>query len=316
MSGKYIFDKEDFSFKKEKPSRRVIVRRAITAFVVSVSLAIVYYFIFALFFSTEEEERLSRENQVYEDVFEGIGDKSELLADVIDGLQVTDDRIYEELFQAPSPHTDPSVSIDLVLGIDNVAEGDIVRSSAERLASLENKVAYIDSCLAKVVEGVQRPGFVMPPMDLPLKNFSFAQTGASVGMKINPIYKVPMNHEGIDLIAFTGDPVHAAADGVVSSVTMSRKGLGNVVTIKHQGGYVTKYAHLADIKVSQGQKVKRGAKVGYVGISGNSFIPHLHYEVIKDGKHLDPAQYFYASVDPHEYVNILIMSASAEQSLD
>ena len=117
-------------------------------------------------------------------------------------------------------------------------------------------------------------------------------------------------------IAPAGDPVHAVADGYVKEVVKSRKGLGNVVTLDHENGYMTRYAHLADIEVRRGRKVKKGAKIGYVGVSGNSFAPHLHYEVIRDTTVLDPVNYFFASVSPDEYVNMLIMSASTGQSMD
>ena len=149
-----------------------------------------------------------------------------------------------------------------------------------------------------------------------LRDFSFAQTGASTGERINPFYKVKIMHNGLDLIAPAGDPVYAAADGVVSSVTRSRKGLGNVVSIDHGNGYVTRYAHLADMEVVKGRKVKKGTRIGYVGVSGNSFAPHLHYEVIRDTVVVDPVNHFFASVTPDEYVNMLIMSASTGQSMD
>lgn len=137
-----------------------------------------------------------------------------------------------------------------------------------------------------------------------------------MGEKINPFYKVKIMHNGLDLIAPAGDPVYATADGYVSDVTMSRKGLGNVVTINHGNGYVTRYAHLADIEVRKGRKVKTGTRIGYVGVSGNSFAPHLHYEVIRDTVVVDPVSHFFASVTPDEYVNMLIMSASTGQSMD
>ena len=105
--------------------------------------------------------------------------------------------------------------------------------------------------------------YVLPPMTNPLRNYSFAQTGASIGSRINPFYKVPVQHNGLDMIAPSGEPVYAAADGVVKNVTRSRKGLGNVVEIDHGNGYVTRYAHLADIEARKGRKIKRGARIGY-----------------------------------------------------
>ena len=113
-----------------------------------------------------------------------------------------------------------------------------------------------------------------------------------------------------------GEPVFASASGYVSDVIESRKGQGNVVEITHPGGYVTRYAHLSDIQVRKGARIRKGACVGYVGISGNSFAPHLHYEVIKDGEYLDPVNFLFASVTPDEYLNMMYMSVNTGQSMD
>jgi murein DD-endopeptidase MepM/ murein hydrolase activator NlpD len=92
--------------------------------------------------------------------------------------------------------------------------------------------------------------------------------------------------------------------------------LGNVVTIDHGNGIKTRYAHLADIEVRKGRAVKKGTRIGYVGVSGNSFAPHLHYEVLRHTVVLDPVNHLFASVGPEEYVNILIMSSMTGQSMD
>ena len=127
---------------------------------------------------------------------------------------------------------------------------------------------------------------------------------------------MPIHHNGLDLVAHSGEPVYVTADGVVTDVIKSRKGLGNVVVVSHDGGYVTRYAHLADIEVRKGKKLKKGDRIGYVGVSGNSFAPHLHYEVLRDTLVMDPVNHFFASLDPEEYVNVMIMAATTGQSLD
>ena len=89
-----------------------------------------------------------------------------------------------------------------------------------------------------------------------------------------------------------------------------------MVEVSHAGGYKTRYAHLADIGVRTGRKLKKGDRIGYVGVSGNSFAPHLHYEVLRDTLVMDPVNHFFASLDPEEYVNVMIMSVTTGQSLD
>jgi hypothetical protein len=315
MGREYIVDK-DFKFKKERPSVWKIIRKILVFFVASISLAIVYYVLFALVFSTEEERRLKIENKLYEQEFPQLAQKEMLLADVVEGLRLKDDRIYEEIFNTSAPDMEQFSSLEFLMGLDSIPDTDIVITSAGRLDVLESSATRVEDNFKRVMEVIEDKDFVMPPMTNPMKEFTFAQTGASVGDKINPFYKVPMKHNGLDLIAPAGDPVYAVADGVVKEVIKSRKGLGNVVVIDHGNGYVTRYAHLADVEARKGRKVRRGTRLGYVGVSGNSFAPHLHYEVLRDTLVLDPVNHFFASVTPEEYMNMLIMSVTTGQSMD
>ena len=161
-----------------------------------------------------------------------------------------------------------------------------------------------------------KPSVVKPPMKSPIEGLKYAQVGSSVGQKLNPFYKVLAHHDGVDLIAGQGTPVLATADGVVTDVRKSGKGLGNVVEITHEGGYVTTFAHLEDIVVRKGEKVKAGKKLASVGMSGNSFAPHLHYEIRKDGKIEDPVNYMFGSFFPEEYMKVAYMAATTGQSMD
>jgi len=315
MGNQYIVDK-DFRLKKEKPSVWTVIRKVLMFFVATVSLAIVYYVLFAFVFSTEEERRLRQENRLYEEEYPQMAAKEQLLADVVEGLKLKDDRIYEEIFNTAAPNMDRFSSLDFLMGLDSIPDSDIVIHSEGRLDKLESSAGRVEENFARVMEIISGEDFVMPPMTNPLKDFTFAQTGASVGDKINPFYKVPMKHNGLDMISPAGEPVYAVADGVVKEVVKSRKGLGNVVTIDHGNGYVTRYAHLSDIETRKGRKVRKGARIGYVGVSGNSFAPHLHYEVLRDTLVLDPVNHFFASVTPEEYMNMMIMSVTTGQSMD
>lgn len=315
MSSQYIVDK-DFRFKKEKASVWTVIRRILMFFVATVSMAVVYYVLFAMVFSTEEERRLRAENRLYEQEYPQMSAKEQLLADVVEGLRAKDDMIYEEIFNTAAPNVEQFTSLDFLVGLDSIPDSDIVAHTANRLDLLENSAGRVEDNFVQVMAAIMNPDFVMPPMTNPMRDFTFAQTGASTGDRINPFYKVPVKHNGLDIIAPTGEPVYAVADGVVKEVIKSRKGLGNVVSIDHGNGYVTRYAHLSDIETRKGRKVRRGARLGYVGVSGNSFAPHLHYEVLRDTLVLDPVNHFFASVTPEEYMNMLIMSVTTGQSMD
>ena len=316
MRGQYVFDKNEFKFRKVKTSVWARIRRVLMFFVASLSMAVLYYIMFALVFSTDEERRLRQENRMYEKEFSAMQERERMLTDIVEGLQVRDDRIYEEIFHTSAPNMDPGSSLDYLVGLDSIPDKDIVKRSAGRLDVLTGKAKDVEENFRTVISLMQDKDFVMPPMTNPLRELSFAQVGASTGDRVNPFYKVKIMHNGLDLIAPAGTPVYAAADGYVREVVKSRKGLGNVVTIDHGNGYVTRYAHLADMEVRKGRRIRRGARIGYVGLSGNSFAPHLHYEVMRDTTVLDPVHHFFATVGPDEYVNMLIMSAMTGQSMD
>lgn len=309
MDGEYIYGQKKTSLRKK-------IRRVFLLFIASLSLTLVYYAVFALLFSTEAESRLERENAVFERELPLLQQKEELLSDVLEGLELRDDRIYEEIFHASSPSMSPVTSVGDFSGLDTIPDHELVWYAQRKLDKVSASADAVEEDFMRIAELLQDSAFVMPPMTNPLDDFTFAQTGASVGEKINPFYKVPIRHDGLDMVAHSGEPVHVTADGVVTGVIKSRKGLGNVVVVSHDGGYVTRYAHLADIEVRKGKKLKKGDRIGYVGVSGNSFAPHLHYEVLRDTVVMDPVNHFFASLDPEEYVNVMIMAATTGQSLD
>lgn len=312
----YIYDKDDFRFKKVRTSVWAVLRKILVFFVVTLALAFLYYVIFALVFSTDTEQRLKEENRMYSREYPELERKEELLSDVIRGLRIKDDRIYEEIFHAPAPNMEPMSSVDFLMGLDSIPDKDIVSYTGKKLDMAEDAADRVEDNFRNVLAALKDSAFVMPPMHKPVSNFTFAQTGASVGMKLNPFYKVEIMHNGLDIIAPAGEPVHAVADGVVSQVIRSRKGLGNVVVIDHGNGYFTRYAHLSDVEAVKGRTIRRGTRLGYVGVSGNSFAPHLHYEVLRDTVVLDPVNHFFADVSPEEYVNMLVMSVTTGQSMD
>ena len=316
MNSQYIFDKDDIKFRKKRTSVWAVLRRILVFFVATASMAVVYYLIAAFLFSTDEQKRLQDENRMYAKEYPQLKDKEMLLADVIEGLRLKDDKIYEEIFNMPAPDVDPGSSVEFLMGLDSIPDKDIVIYAEKKLEKAEAAADAVEQNFARIMQVVTDPDFIMPPMTNPLEDFSFAQTGASVGDKINPFYKVSIRHNGLDMIAPSGEPVYASADGVVKNVIRSRKGLGNVVEIDHGNGYVTRYAHLADVEVRKGRQLKKGTRIGYVGVSGNSFAPHLHYEVLKDTVVMDPVNHLFASVTPEDYMNILIMAVSTGQSLD
>lgn len=316
MGDRYVYDNDDFRFRRQRRSFRSVLMRVLKYFLASVSLAVVYYIIFALFFSTDRERRLKSENRMFERLYPEMEQKQQLLEDVVSGLQVKDNIIYNDLFHTDVISFDQNPTVDFLAGEDSLEVSEIVDYSDKRLSALRPAADKVDSDFREIFRMLSSGEVQLPPFSLPLKDFSYSSTGASTGYRINPFYKVKVRHDGLDMVASAGTPVYASADGIVSEVVRSRKGLGNVVAIDHGNGYVTRYAHLSDIKVLRGRKVSKGDMVGKVGVTGNSFAPHLHYEVWRDSVALDPVSYFFGSVTPEEYGHMLLLSASAGQSMD
>lgn len=311
---RYILDK-DFNLLKVTRSLSGILWTCAKWVIATASLAAFYYLIFSLVINTDEEKRLKQENRLYEKLYPEMEQKEKLISDVVKDLQARDNAIYKQIFKSQAPSVDPQNSALFFFATDSTEDKDIVEYAERRSLALLDMTSGIDSNF-KAVFSDAASSMTLPPMLVPVPDLKFAQVGASVGKKMDPFYKVLTMHTGIDLIAGQGTPVIATADGVVLDVKRSGKGPGNVVEIGHDGGYRTLYAHLQDIVVRKGERVKAGRKIANVGMSGNSFAPHLHYEVHRDSLVLDPVNFFFASFSPEDYMKAAYMAATTGQSLD
>ncbi len=316
MNSQYVFDKDNFDVRKQKTSFWRNLRKVVFFLLLSFVLTLDYYVIFALFFSTDSEKQLQAENATYANEMAALREKEEMLAVAVAELQGRDEAIYSLIFHSAPPELRKDISEYQTQRYDRMSDQELIHSSASRLDGLMASAQGIEDNFREIVRALSDPERKHPPMNLPLKNVSYAQIGASVGERINPYYKVEVWHDGLDIISNTGVPVYATADGKVTEVKRSVRGTGNVVEITHEGGYVTRFEHLGDIEVRKGRTVKKGDLIGFVGMSGHTFAPHLHYELLRDSVVLDPINHFFASVDPSEYLDMLVMSTATRQSMD
>lgn len=312
----FIFNTENFHF-GQVPRR--IGRTLLTLSVyllLTFTLAVLVYLAFTMFFRTDTERRLRREIRMYERLYPGLEEREELLGDAIASLQHKDNDIYDLVFHSSgAPMLDPMDDQGRVSAIDTIPEWSLITYVRDKADSLLRRSKPVDEAFERIFRALSDSSLVLPPMSLPIADITYPQVGASSGRKINPFYKAYVYHEGLDLIVARGTPVLAAADGTVTSAVKT-KAQGNTVRIAHEGGYETVYAHMESINVYVGQIVKAGDRIGAVGMSGQAFAPHLHYEVRKDGIVKDPVGYFFASVSSEDYVNMLYMSVNTLQSMD
>ena len=282
----------------------------------TVTVSVLLYVLMALFYTTEEEKRLQRENVLYEKYYPSLKEKAKLVGDVVEGLEMKDNELYGKVFGTEAPSVDAVTAADVISGSDSLSESFFLSYSASKSESLRMMARNVEENFHEIYRLMAQRADSLPPLSLPLEEMSYVQTGGSVGMKHSSVYDVDQQHDGIDLVAPQGSPVLASADGVVRDVILSDKGLGNIVVVDHRNGYVTRYALLGDVSVSRGRTVRRGQKLGTVGISFTTPMPHLHYEVLRDGEVLDPVHFLFASVEPDEYAKMLYMAVSTRLSLD
>ena len=282
----------------------------------TVTLAVIFYVAFALVVSTDTERVLHKENRMYARHYADLQRKYQMVEDEIAILEARDNEIYQAIFHTGAPDKGLIPRDEFLAGVDTVPDSYVVKYASKKLKTLEQRAGRTEENLRKMNEIISQKGVKLPPLSLPLARFSYAQTGASVGEKMNPFFNVKSMHTGLDIIAPQGDPVLAAADGVVSDVIHSGKGQGRTVEITHPNGYKTRYAHLSEIFVSRGQTVRRGTRIATVGFSGQAFVPHLHYEVLRDTTYVDPLNYLFASLSPQEYVAVEYISENTGQSMD
>ena len=294
-----------------------VVKRVLEVALLSLAVAVGLYAVFALVVNTDTEARLKRENRMYAKLYSELSAQEKMLEDAVGMLESKDNDIYAEVFDAVAPSLNPAGALTAANGADSIPDVRLVFYTNEKARALCSEAMGVEENLREALRLAAQPGAVFPPMALPLSSLKYTQVGASKGSKMDPLLGAYVEHKGVDMIVPQGRTVMAAADGQVVKVEKSSKGQGNLVEIQHEGGYTTKYCHMASIGVKQWQRVKKGQKLGTVGSSGQTTAPHLHYEV-KLGKEawLDPVNCFFADLGCDAYVNYLFMGSKTQKSLD
>ena len=152
------------------------------------------------------------------------------------------------------------------------------------------------------------------PSIQPVSNRDLTRIASGFGLRMHPIYKIIKMHKGMDFTAPIGTEIYATGDGIVEKVGWVG-GYGRTIMINHGFGYKTRYAHCSKYNCRKGQKVKRGDLIGFVGNTGQSSGPHLHYEVFKNNRQINPVNFFFNDLSPEEYDKVIEISSRPNQSL-
>lgn len=293
-------------------------------FLVSSSLfAYLFLFFSKSFLVTPREKELIREIEYLTLNYELLKNKVNGLENALLDLENRDDGIYRVIFEAEpissSLRRSSLAGINRYKNLDGYSTSELVKETTQRIDKLR-KQAYIQSrSYDELLELIKDKNKLLAsiPAIQPIANKNLTAVASGFGMRIHPVYKVLKMHTGIDFTAPVGTPIYATGDGtVIIDNGLGGSGYGLYVIISHGFGYHTLYAHMSKVLVRPGQKVKRGDVIGYVGSSGSSTGPHLHYEVIKNGVKVDPVNYFFNDLTPEEFELMLRLARQQNQSFD
>ncbi|MBO7523125.1 MAG: M23 family metallopeptidase, partial [Bacteroidales bacterium] len=241
------------------------------------------------------------------------------MEETLDQLQKTDEELYMSIFESkPVSDLYKKGGIKRYRELDGYSNAYITEQTSQRLDMIREKIYMQAKSYDDLVENIEDKDDMLQsiPVIMPINNDNLKRTASGYGMKMHPIYKIVMFHNGMDFTAPIGTEVFATGKGVVTSVVKSQKNLGNYVTIDHGYGYTSTYAHLDKINVKKGQRVNRGDVIGLVGNSGLSVAPHLHYEIKYKDKYVDPANFFFSDLSLEEYEKLIEITSSTSQSYD
>lgn len=319
---KYKFNHETLSFDRIRLGLRQTFLRLFGYFVASLLLAGIYGFIFMFVFDSPQEKVLKREIAQLTLQYELMNREMENVEKVLVHLQETDDNLYRTIFETeplPSSYRNGGIGgVNRYQELEGFSNSELVIETARRLDRIRKKI-YVqsesfDELIAYAKEKEEMLSSI--PAIQPISNKDLKRTASGFGYRIHPIYKISKFHSGMDFTAPTGTDVFATGNGVIREVKSARRELGNHIIIDHGFGFETVYAHLDGFNVRVGQKVKRGDVIGFVGSTGLSTAPHLHYEVRVNGNHTDPALYYFNDLTPEEYERMLEISGKSGQTFD
>lgn len=319
---KYRFNPESLSFDKVRTSFKVWIIKAFTFFTASIVISIIYYIIFSYFFDSPKEKALIRESKQKDLQYEKMKLKLDQFSAVLDDMQQRDDNLYRIIFEAePIPKTIREAGfggINRYEELEKSTNSEMVLSIAKKLDIISKRLYIQSKSYDEVIEKAMNKEQMLAstPAIQPVSNKTLERISSGFGMRIHPLYKIKQFHSGQDFASPIGTAVYATADGVVEKAEHSDHGYGNNIKINHGFGYETLYGHLNGFNVKEGQKVKRGSVIGFVGNTGLSTGPHLHYEVIKNGEKINPINFFFNDLTADQFDQIIKISSNAGQTLD
>ncbi len=320
---KYKFNKKSLTFDRVHTTFRKRLLYLFSHLSTGVVLAAAVLVLAYNFVDTPKQKAQKRELEMLKLQYQILNDQMDRADKIIADLQNRDDNIYRVIFESePIPGSIREAGIggaDKYDALKGYSNSDLIIETEKRMDKILGKL-YVQSksydevfALAKNKEQM----LSSIPAIQPVNNTDLRRISSYFGTRMDPFYKVRKFHEGMDFSASVGTEVYATGKGIVVEAKRDATGgYGNLIVIDHGYSYKTVYAHLSRIFVKPGQKILRGQIIGYVGNTGKSTSPHLHYEVRKNGVPLNPIYFFYNDISPEEFAMMLELSKRPSQTMD
>lgn len=321
---KYYYDSENLAYRKIKTKKRQKIGVALL-FVVAAALFGFLSFVVLLntpYFETPKDRLQAREIENLKLNYAILNERLDEMSDVVEAIEDRDNNLYRVYFnKAAIPDSIRKAGFkdnnryQLLAGFDN---SELVKSTTKKVDVLSKQLAIQSKSLDVILKLADAKSDFLSaiPAIQPVRNENLKHMASGFGYRTDPFTKARKMHEGMDFTAKSGTPIYATGDGVVAKADNTASGYGNHIVIRHGFGYETLYAHLSKYNTRAGQRVKRGDIIGYVGSTGRSEAPHLHYEVHKDNKVVNPLNFYYGNISAVEYVVIAQLANQENQSLD
>ncbi len=321
---KYYYDSETLSYKKieQKKGRKlgIALLSVVGSFLAGFILLLIYLNIPQI--ETPKEKALKRELQNMQLQYGILNKKMDQVQNVLSNVEDRDNNIYRLYFEAnPIPEEQRKAGfggINRYKDLEGYENSKLIIETNKRMDILSKQLVVQSKSLDEIAALAKEKEKLLAsiPAIQPVKNEDLRRIASGYGWRSDPFTKVKKFHYGMDFSAPRGTPVYATGDGVIARADNRATGFGNHIEIDHGFGYRTLYAHLYKYNVKVGEHVKRGDLIGFVGSTGRSQGTHLHYEVFKDGEHINPINFYYGNLSPEEYDRVLEKAQQENQSLD
>lgn len=321
---KYYYDPDTLSYRKIIPKKTKKYR--------NIFLFLLGSFFFGLIgltlllntdlVNTPRELSLEREAKNYELQFELLDKKMQQIEHVLTNIEDRDNNIYRLYFEAnPIPEEQRRAGfggINRYKSLGGFNNSEMIIATTKRMDIIQKQLVIQSKSLDEITILAEEKEKLLAaiPAIQPVRNADLTRMASGYGWRSDPFTKARKMHRGMDFTAPRGVPIYATGDGKIKRADNKSSGYGKHIRIDHGYGYMSLYAHMSKYNVRRGQKVKRGDLIGFVGNTGRSEAPHVHYEVFKDGERINPINFYYGSLSPEEFQNMLKYATQENQSLD